>query len=125
MDHPEEIPGRIRQLDREWDVERALETGSASMTLLGLFLGTAVNRKWFLLSAAVQGFFLQHAFQGWCPPLPVFRRLGVRTTQEIEAERYSLRRILDGERHAGSRREDAGDTADVTLLIVPPSSSCS
>lgn len=88
--HREQIPQRLRELDREWDVERALETGSASLTLLGLVLGTTVNRKWLLLSLGVQGFFLQHALQGWCPPLPVFRGLGFRTAQEIEAERCLL-----------------------------------
>jgi hypothetical protein len=88
--HPNEIPARLRELDREWDVERTLETGSASLTLLGLILGTTVNKKWFLLSAGVQGFFLQHSIQGWCPPLPLLRNLGVRTTQEIERERHAL-----------------------------------
>src|SRR6185436_1278518 len=43
--HPNEIPARLRELDREWDVERTLETGSASLTLLGLILGTTVNKK--------------------------------------------------------------------------------
>lgn len=92
--HPEDIPRRLRELDREWDVERALATSSASVTLLGLVLGTTVNRKWLVLSAAAQGFFLQHALQGWCPPLPLFRNLGIRTAQEIETERYALIDLL-------------------------------
>ena len=33
---------------------------------------------------------MQHALQGWCPPLPVLRRLGFRTQNEIERERYAL-----------------------------------
>jgi hypothetical protein len=99
---PEEIPGRLRELDREWDVERALETGSASLTLLGLLLGATVNRRWLLLSLGVQGFFLQHALEGWCPPLPLLRELGVRTGQEIEAERHALLALL-GQTH-GPRR---------------------
>lgn len=93
--HPEHILERLEQLDREWDIERALETGSSSLTLLGLVLGTTVNRKWLFLSLGVQGFFLQHALQGWCPPLPLFRRLGVRTAQEIESERCALLAILE------------------------------
>ncbi len=93
--HPEAIPARLREIDEEWDIERTLETGSASLTLLGLLVGSTFNRKWLLLSIVVQGFFLQHALQGWCPPLPVLRRLGVRTTQEIEAERHALLEILD------------------------------
>jgi hypothetical protein len=42
----------------------------------------------------IQGFMLQHVLQGWCPPLPLFRRLGFRTQQEIERERYTLRALL-------------------------------
>jgi hypothetical protein len=103
--HREQIPQRLRDLDREWDVERALETGSSTLTLLGLVLGTTVDRKWLWLSLGVQGFFLQHALQGWCPPLPLLRRLGMRTAQEIEAERCAL---LAMERAPASGRERAG-----------------
>ena len=41
----------------------------------------------------VAAFLLQHALQGWCPPLPVFRWYGVRTQSEIEQERYALKAI--------------------------------
>jgi hypothetical protein len=39
------------------------------------------------------GFLLQHALQGWCPPVSLFRRLGVRTSAEIEQERYALKAL--------------------------------
>jgi hypothetical protein len=39
------------------------------------------------------GFLLQHAVQGWCPPLPLLRRLGVRTADEINEERYALKAL--------------------------------
>lgn len=45
------------------------------------------------MPAVVAGFLLQHALQGWCPPLPVFRRLGFRTQAEIERERYALKAL--------------------------------
>lgn len=92
-DHPDEISGRLRELDAEWDIERTLETGSSTLTLAGLVLGIGVSRKWLLLSLAVQGFFMQHALQGWCPPLPLLRRLGIRTQYEIERERYALKAL--------------------------------
>jgi hypothetical protein len=38
---------------------------------------------------------LQHALQGWCPPVPVLRRLGYRTQPEIEEERCALRALLE------------------------------
>ena len=91
--HPEHIGQRLEELDKEWDVERMLETGATTVTLAGLLLGITRNRKWLLLSLAVQGFFMQHALQGWCPPLPVLRRLGFRTQYEIEQERYALKAL--------------------------------
>ncbi len=91
--HPEQIEQRLRELNAEWDIERVVETGSSTLTLAGLLLSIGVDRKWLLLSLVVQGFFLQHALQGWCPPLPVLRRLGVRTQYEIEQERYALKAL--------------------------------
>jgi hypothetical protein len=58
-----------------------------------LVLSVARGRKWLLLTLVVQGFFMQHALQGWCPPLPVLRRLGFRTQYEIERERYALKAL--------------------------------
>ena len=41
----------------------------------------------------VGAFLLQHALQGWCPPLPLLRQLGVRTAEEINEERTALKTI--------------------------------
>ena len=91
--HPKQIPERLDELDREWDTERMLEANAATLVVIGTVLGATVSRKWLLLPGVVGGFLLQHGVQGWCPPLPVLRRLGVRTPQEIEAERYALKSI--------------------------------
>jgi hypothetical protein len=91
---PLAIHQRLHELDQEWDVERYLETMAPTFTLVGLTLGLVRDRRWLLLPFVVQGFFLQHALQGWCPPVPVLRRLGVRTTQEIERERCALQHHL-------------------------------
>ena len=88
-----EIDRRLNELDAEWDVERYLEAMAPSFTLLGTFLGLTRGRKWFAIPIAVQGFFLQHALQGWCPPLAILRRLGIRTADEINKERYALKAI--------------------------------
>ena len=84
---------RLRELDREWDIERYLETMAPSITLFGLVMGVAKDRRWLILPVIVQSFFLQHALQGWCPPIPVLRRLGVRTVNEIQMEREALQRL--------------------------------
>ena len=94
--YPEEIGQRLRELDQEWDIERALETGSSVLSLVGLTMSCGYRKRWLLLPLAVQAFFLQHALQGWCPPLPLLRRLGFRTRAEIDQERYALK-ILRGD----------------------------
>ncbi len=85
------ISERLEELDREWDIERWLETNAASLSLLGMVLGVTRGKKWFVLPLVVSGFLLQHALQGWCPPVPALRRLGVRTRLEIEQERFALK----------------------------------
>jgi hypothetical protein len=87
------IRKRLQELDREWDIERVLEANAATAALAGLTLGRFIHRGWFLLPAVVAGFLLQHATQGWCPPVPVFRRLGIRTQTEIDHERYALKAL--------------------------------
>lgn len=90
------IDERIRELEREWDVERTLEANAAIVALAGLTLGVTVDRRFLLVPCAVAGFLLQHALQGWCPPLPLLRRLGIRTSAEIHQEIIALR-ILRGD----------------------------
>lgn len=89
------IERRIDELDREWDVERWLEVNASTLALTGLVLGVTVHRRWLLLPGIVLPFLLQHGLQGWCPPLPVLRRLGVRTRGEIDREKYALTQALE------------------------------
>jgi hypothetical protein len=94
--HPQEIDGRLAELDREWDVERLIEVEAPSVSLLGLILGAAVDRRFLALPLLVQGMILLHALQGWYPLLPAMRRAGVRTEKEIAQERYALK-LLRGD----------------------------
>ena len=90
---PERIESRLRQLDREWDVERVLEANAASLALFGVLLGATVDRRFRAVPAIVPAFLLQHAVQGWCPPVPILRRFGIRTAREIHKERSALKAI--------------------------------
>lgn len=92
-----EIRERIEELDREWDVERMLEVNASTLALSGLVLGLTVSRKWFLLPGIVLPFLLQHGIQGWCPPLSILRRQGVRTRGEIDREKFALLSQLDSQ----------------------------
>ncbi len=88
--HPEEIPRRLKELDEEWDIERAIEANAAVLGFAGVALGATSDRRWLTLPALVTAFLFQHAVQGWCPPVPILRRLGFRTGYEIEEERRAL-----------------------------------
>ena len=110
----EEIYRRIQELDQEWDFERVLETMASSVSLTGIVLGATVDRKWFLVPTIVLSFLLVHAIQGWCPPLPILRGLGIRTREEIARERYALK-ALAGD-FAGISREP--NRVEQTLAAV-------
>lgn len=91
--HPEQIERRLAELDREWDIERALETTASSLALTGATLAVVRDRRFIALPIVVAGFLLQHAIEGWCPPLPIFRMLGFRSAEEIARERTTLRAL--------------------------------
>ncbi|MGZ9034440.1 MAG: hypothetical protein ACXW25_08545 [Rhodospirillales bacterium] len=101
-----------------WDIERALEANAAGVSLLGLMLAITVDRKWLALPAAVAGFLMQHALQGWCPPIELFRRLGVRTAREIARERYALK-ALRGDFASVSGSDEERATAALRAVAMP------
>ena len=85
---------RIWELEREWDIERVLQLMASSFSLTGIFLSGVRDKRWFVLPAVVLSFLFLHAVQGWCPPVPVLRRLGVRTREEIDRERHALKVLV-------------------------------
>ncbi len=87
----ETIDRRINELNREWDLDRVLQTHGALLALGGLRLGATLGKRWLLLSGAVLGALLQHGTAGWCPPMPFLRRAGVRTRTEIDREKLALK----------------------------------
>jgi hypothetical protein len=92
--NPKLLRQRLDELDEEWDIERAIEANAGAIGLTGILL-SFTDRRWIILPMLVTGFLFQHAVQGWCPPVPVLRRLGFRTSYEIEQERRALLAIND------------------------------
>lgn len=86
-----ELTERIQVLNHEWDTERVLEVNASLLVLIGSYLGVKTGRIWFVLTAAIGIFMLQHATIGWCPPMPIIRKWGVRTAEEIGAEKTVLK----------------------------------
>lgn len=94
--NPAGIDARLKQLDKEWDIERSLEANASTLVVIGTVLGTFLSPWFYLVPFLVGTFLLQHAIQGWCPPVRLFRRMGLRTHAEIATERYGLK-ILRGD----------------------------
>jgi hypothetical protein len=88
----EEISQRIEELKMEWDVERVLQIGAASAAFIGIGLSFQ-NRKWIVFPSLVLSFLVMQALKGWAPPIPILRRLGFRTKQEIECELFAMKHL--------------------------------
>lgn len=88
-----EISKRIEELDNEWDIGRFIEFRAGVVSVIGVVLGFKKSKKWFILPLIAGTFLLQYAIQGWCPPVPVLRRFGIRTKQEIDVEKYALKAL--------------------------------
>jgi hypothetical protein len=90
----EKIQARLWELEREWDIDRALMASFAVLGGATFAAGMRVDRKWFGLLSLQLGFLFYHAAKGWCPPVSVLRRLGFRTVREIDAEKVALEALL-------------------------------
>jgi hypothetical protein len=84
---------RIDELEREWDIDRGLMVNLGVIGLAALARGIGSSRRWLALPVIQLGFLIYHAAEGWCPPMPVFRRLGWRTEHEIGAELAALKAL--------------------------------
>lgn len=100
-DSPSKIRARLDELDREWDIDRAvmlnfavLATVSSSLAMRTIYKHRRLG-GWAALFAAQMGFLAFHAIKRWCPPMPVFRLLRFRSDHEIAAERTALQTRLD------------------------------
>jgi hypothetical protein len=119
--HPGQIDRRLDELDREWDVERMIETEAPTMTLTGILLGATLGRKWLLLPLFAQGMVFLHALQGLYPLLPLFRRMGFRTAKEIATERYALKAIRGDFRGVADEQGNGHAAADRAFEAARPS----
>jgi hypothetical protein len=116
--HPERIEERLDELDHEWDIERTLEANASTLAFTGVVLGATVDKRWLALPALVTAFLFQHAVEGWCPPLPVLRKLGYRTMREIDTERYALKALRGDFGPLGPGRQDRDSRASHALQAV-------
>lgn len=103
---PATIQARITELQSEWDIERLIELNAALLAFIGTLLGLLINNWFFAVPLIVTAFLCQHAVQGWCPPVPIFRRMGKRTRDEIDAEKFAMKALRGDFEKLQGRRDD-------------------
>jgi hypothetical protein len=92
---------RLAELDREWDIDRGLMLLFSALGGLTFTLGMTRKRLlkrwngWLSVFSTQVGFMGFHAVMGWCPPVVLLRRLGVRTKSEIARERRAIEALDD------------------------------
>jgi hypothetical protein len=92
---PFAIRQRLSDLDKEWDLDRALMLLYSGALILQL--GNALknkNKKSLWLPLLQSSFILLHATYGWSPAILLLRKLGFRTRFEIQTEREDLLKAL-------------------------------
>lgn len=109
--HPEAIGRRLKELDAEWDIDRTIELEAAGTIMTGLGLGMAKDKKWFLLPLFASSMLLLYSGRGTYPMLPVFRRLGFRSSKEIAQERYALKALRGDFDELGAGQQPSPDAA--------------
>lgn len=94
------IRARLAEIDREWNVDRALMLNfaivagvSSSLAMRSLARRGRIG-GWGTLFFTQIAFLGYHAIRRWCPPMALFRRLGFRSAKEIAAERCALEHQL-------------------------------
>ena len=116
---PDALRRRLDELDREWDLDRAIEAEAAAMGLTGVALGALLSPRLLALPAAVGASVFLFATIGFYPLLPLFRRIGLRTAREIERERQALK-VLRGDFEAlsASHAEAAGELEPTEMAAL-------
>lgn len=114
----EGIGQRLDELEREWNLDRAVQTGTGTVALLSIFWYAATRTRFCLLVASVANvWLLVQAFTGWSAPGAILRRAGLRTQTEIDSERYALK-ALRGDFQALPREGDPVSRTEQALRIV-------
>ena len=91
-DH-EKIDARLLELETEMDITTYLQLESTALSIAGVVLGLTKNKKWFILPLVSSLLVLGNIAFKSENPLPVFRRMGLRSREDIEKEKYALKAL--------------------------------
>lgn len=110
------IDERIRELRCEWSIERFLQLNAVTVGLVTALLAVTRDRRWGIATCTALGLFLVHAIDGFDPPLPLLRQMGIRSRIEIDREIYALK-VLRGDFDTVERIEARGEEPAVREAI--------
>lgn len=92
----EAINSRIKELEKEWSIERIIEAGASLFAILGIALGAFVSAWWLIIPAIISALFLMHATMRFSSSLSFLQGRGTRTDCEIAAETFAMK-LLRGD----------------------------
>ena len=69
------------------------------------------------MSVLLLAFFIWHALQGWCPPIPILRYFKIRTRPEIDREKYALKAMRGDFKHLVNDKDLAELAFEATKKI--------
>lgn len=103
------ITGRVAEFDKEWGIERWLELNVSTIAGIGLpIMALTQNLWWRIIPGIILPFLFLHAVHGWCPPIPIMRRMGIRARKAIDEEKHGAK-ALRGDYHGATYKEASGD----------------
>lgn len=109
----EGIDERIRALEDEWDVERAVLVGLSGAGAAGLIIGLLGSRVWRLLAWIALPLLFLFAQDKWKPSNGILKTLGLRSRKDILEEKYALKALRGDFRDVATEPEDAGAGKDM------------
>lgn len=101
INNSEVIASRLKELQKEWDLERVQDLNNSLYELHGTLLGKILNKHFTELPVSTTMRLAQEAGNNWNPPAAMFKSLGYRTKEEIEKEKNALINKMDADQDFG------------------------
>lgn len=87
------ISERILSAGEEWTSDRIIAAEASITGIAGIALAIFVDMRFLIMPGMATAMLFLHGTHGWYPLLPLLRRLGVRSQDEIDREYYALKAL--------------------------------
>src|SRR5690606_11587201 len=91
--NPAACHARITRLDQEWEMERVLALGVGVASIAAMLASKGLGRTLWSIPAIGGAVLVQQTLTGGSLLAPLLRRMGFRSRQEIEIEKYALKSL--------------------------------